>query len=149
MLLKNANIPGRVVWTGSSTCSKEAFDWDDPQHIKGHLSFYSHKYLTHLLQPALNEHLKSTGIQSFEGCPGLILTGASPKFLRNMSLLMYILRWVLFIRLFIPLFIPLFIHSIIHSFDHSFIHSFDYSFDYSFIRSFIHSIIHSLTPYNS
>ena len=104
-LLYNANIPGRIVWTGSSTCSKLAFDWKDPQHLHGHLSFYSHKYLTHLLQPALNEHLQQTGVQSFEACPGkflllylisligLILTGTSPKFFRNMSWLMYIVGY--------------------------------------------------------
>lgn len=70
-LLARANLPGRIVWTGSSTCSKKAFHWDDPQHLNGQLSFYSHKYLTHLLQPAINEHLKPTGVQSFEGCPGI------------------------------------------------------------------------------
>ena len=70
-LLADANLPGRIVWTGSSTCSKQAFSWEDPQHIKGDLSFYSHKYLTHLLQPAINEHLHPTGVQSFEACPGI------------------------------------------------------------------------------
>ena len=91
VLLSNANMPGRVVWSGSSTCSRDAFNWSDPQHLHGHLSFYSHKWLTHLLQPALNEALRDTGVQSFEACPGLVLTGTSPRFFRRMSWLIYIL----------------------------------------------------------
>ena len=103
MLLASANLPGRVVWAGSSTCSPQAFDWKDPQHIHGHLSFYSHKYLSHLLQPAINEVLADSGVQSFEACPGsglatrslsgLIITGTSPKFFRNMSWIIYILGY--------------------------------------------------------
>lgn len=103
VLLASANLPGRVVWAGSSTCSPQAFDWKDPQHIHGHLSFYSHKYLSHLLQPAINEVLGDSGVQSFEACPGsglatrslagLIITGTSPKFFRNMSWIIYILGY--------------------------------------------------------
>lgn len=80
-----------MVWSGSSTCSREAFSWSDPQHLNGHNSFYSHKWLVHLLQPAINEHLQCLGVQSFEACPGLIITGTSPKFFRNMSGLIYLL----------------------------------------------------------
>ncbi|KAK8809441.1 hypothetical protein WA171_001019, partial [Blastocystis sp. BT1] len=93
VLLASANLPGRVVWAGSSTCSHQAFDWEDPQHLHGHLSFYSHKYLTHLLQPAINEMLRDSGVQSFEACPGLIVTGTSPKFFRNMSWIIYVLGY--------------------------------------------------------
>lgn len=115
-LLANANLPGRIVWTGSSTCSKSSFSWNDPQHIHGHLSFYSHKYFTHLLQPAINEHLQNTGVQSFEGCPGmsfssvlrigLILTGTSPKFFKRLSWLMYILGYFWRFQLMYSFFCP-------------------------------------------
>ena len=76
-LLKEADLPGRVVWTGSSTCNRRDFSFDDPQHVKPADSFYAHKYFVHLLQPALNEQLRNSGVQSFEGSPGLIITGTS------------------------------------------------------------------------
>ena len=51
----------------------------------------------------INEVLADSGVQSFEACPGgrivprslsgLIITGTSPKFFRNMSWIIYILGY--------------------------------------------------------
>lgn len=84
-LLKEADLPGRVVWTGSSTCNRANFSFLDPQHVTGEDSFYGLKYFVHLLQPALNDYLRHTGVQSFEGCPGVIITGSTPKALRRFT----------------------------------------------------------------
>ena len=90
-LLKEADLPGRIVWTGSSTCSAAGFSFDDPQHIRDEESFYAHKYFVHLIQPALNEYLLHTGVQSFEGSPGLIITGTSPRNLQRWTWLLYLI----------------------------------------------------------
>lgn len=92
-LLKEATLPGRIVWTGSSTCSAACFSFDDAQHISDADSFYSHKYFVHLLQPALNQYLSSSGVQSFEGCPGVIITGCSPEVIRRFTWLIRIVGW--------------------------------------------------------
>ena len=90
-ILKEADLPGRVVWTGSTTCSSASFSFDNPQHISENDSFYAHKYFVHLIQPALNDYLSHSKVQSFEGSPGIIITGTSPKTLRNWAWLLYII----------------------------------------------------------
>ena len=94
-LLKEADLPGRIVWTGSSTCNRRDFSFDDPQHVKPADSFYAHKYFVHLLQPALNEQLRNSGVQSFEGSPGLIITGTSPADLRRWTWLLFLVGLVI------------------------------------------------------
>lgn len=93
-LLKEAELPGRVVWTGSTTCNRADFSFFDPQHVESENSFYGLKYFVHLLQPALNEYLHHTGVQSFEGCPGVIITGSTPAVLRRFTWLITIFGWV-------------------------------------------------------
>ena len=39
-LLKEAELPGRVVWTGSTTCNRADFSFFDPQHVQSENSFY-------------------------------------------------------------------------------------------------------------
>ena len=73
--------------------SASCFSFNDPQHTKEEDSFYGLKYFVHLLQPALNDYLKHTGVQSFEGCPGVIITGTSPRVIRRFSWLMSIIGY--------------------------------------------------------
>ena len=80
----------------SVDCSSASFSFDDLQNISDTDSFYNHKYFVHLLQPALNEYLQSTGVQSFEGCPGVIITGCSPEVIQRFTWLIWI------VGLFIP-----------------------------------------------
>ena len=90
-ILKEADLPGRIVWTGSTTCCPASFSFDNPQHLSEENAFYAHKYFVHLIQPALNDYLSHSQVQSFEGSPGIIITGTSPKTLRNWTWLLYII----------------------------------------------------------